>query len=206
VVRAIKGEAQYSEGATWLPLKTGQTLGAGNAVRTANGANVDLFLDENGPLVRLMENTTLGIDKLNFEKTGVDTVIETQLDLKSGRIFGVVKKLSASSKYEVKTPNGVAGIRGTQYQISATGEVQVLQGSVVVVNVRADGSVVTQVVNAGEMFVPSTGKVEKMPPDTMTKLMAEADSLMGGKQVMQNLPIQPEVYVSPTVGSRRTTR
>ena len=40
---------------------------------------VDLFLDQNGPLVRLTENTTLGIDKLNYDQTGVDTVIETQL-------------------------------------------------------------------------------------------------------------------------------
>src|SRR5262249_26136213 len=76
--------------------------------------------------VRIFENTVLGIDKLTTMKTGADTVTETQLDLKAGRIFGTVKKLSAASVYEVKIPNGVAGIRGTIYLIGADGVLSVL--------------------------------------------------------------------------------
>ena len=57
-----------------------------------------------------MENSALGIDKLTSMDTGSDSVTETQLDLKAGHIMGSVKKLSAASKYEVKIPNGVAGI------------------------------------------------------------------------------------------------
>jgi len=55
----------------------------------------------------------LSIDKLTVDQTGVDTISDTQLDLKAGSIFGTVKKLAVGSKYEVKIPNGVAGIRGT---------------------------------------------------------------------------------------------
>ena len=69
----------------------------------------------------MWENTLLGIDKLTVTQTGADVVTETQLDLKAGHIFGMVKKMSAASKYEVKIPNGVAGIRGTVYDISAEG-------------------------------------------------------------------------------------
>src|SRR2546430_265632 len=90
---------------------------------------------------------------------GEDAVIETQLDLKSGRILGIIKKMAHDSKYEIKTPNGVAGIRGTEYDITATSVVRVITGSLVVVYVKNDGTVVTQVVNAGEMFVPSEGAV-----------------------------------------------
>ena len=112
VVRSIRGSAQYAaEGGLWLPLKVGQVLKPGSTVRTANDSQVDLFMDQNGPIVRLVENTTLGIDKLNFEATGIDTIIETQLDLKSGRILGIVTKMAADSKYEIKTPNGVAGMK-----------------------------------------------------------------------------------------------
>src|ERR1051326_8240603 len=74
VVRSVKGDAQYQEaGGQWLPLKVGQVLKAGTTVRTANDSHADLFLDQNGPVVRLAENTTLGLDKLNYTVTGVDT-------------------------------------------------------------------------------------------------------------------------------------
>jgi len=122
-------------------------------------------MDQNGPVVRLVENTTLGIDKLNFEDTGVDTVIETQLDLKSGRILGIVKKMAATSKYEIKTPNGVAGIRGTEYDITATSVVRVVSGSMVVVYVKSDGTVVTQVVNAGERVYSHPGGCRYYPTE-----------------------------------------
>lgn len=183
-----------------MPLSRGQELMPGSAVRTANDSEVVLFLDQNGPLVMLTENTTLGIDKLTFEPTGVDTIIETQLDLKSGRILGVAKKLSATSKYEVKTPSGVAGIRGTEYAISATGEVYVLDGSVVVVSVRPDGSVVTQVVSAGEMFSPSTSRVQPIPPATQDELLGDFRRIVTGEAPTITVDGEPVIFVSPTIG------
>ena len=97
-------------------------------------------------MVRIWENTLLGVDKLTETHTGADVVTETQLDLKAGRITGTVKKMSAASKYEVKIPNGVAGIRGTVYDISAEGVIKVLSGSVVLAYVGPDGAPVTQVI------------------------------------------------------------
>src|SRR6266536_2578372 len=88
VVRSIRGHAQVMEGANWLELNVGQTLRPGSTIRTANDSQVDLFMDQNGPVVRLTENTELGIDKLNFEATGVDTVIETQLDAEVNSLRG----------------------------------------------------------------------------------------------------------------------
>src|SRR3954469_25882861 len=76
-------------------------------------------------VVRVWENSALGIDKLTSMDTGADSVTETQLDLKAGHIMGSVKKLSAASKYEVKIPNGVAGIRGSLYELWATGLMKV---------------------------------------------------------------------------------
>ena len=202
VVRSVKGAADYSEGAgAWAPLKAGMTLKSGTVVKTGNDSCVDLFLDQNGPLVRLTENTTLGLDKLCFEPTGADTVVETQLDLKAGKIVGIVKKLAATSKYEVKTPNGVAGIRGTEYVISATGEVQVVSGSVVVVYVKADGSVVTQVVNAGQKFDPVTGKVGDMTPDETKAAQDQLLSIKQGAAPGFEIPNQPVIYISPTLGA-----
>ena len=108
--------------------------------------------------IRIFENSVMSVDKLTVTKTGADTVTETQLDLKAGRIFGTVKKLSAASLYEIKVPNGVAGIRGTIYLIGADGVVSVLTGSVVISYV-SNGAVVTKEVPAGNQFNPATGQV-----------------------------------------------
>lgn len=178
VVRAVHGSAQFSDGATWNALRSGQVLNPGAVLRTANDSTVDLFLGDNGPLVRLLENTTLGLDKLNFERTGMDTVIETALDLRSGGVVGIVKKLSAASKYEVKTPNGVAGVRGTQYRAFANGVTQVLEGSMVSVFVKPDGAVLTESLGAGDEFNPATGK-GPIPKADLSEALAQVNSLQG---------------------------
>lgn len=205
VVR-IKGPARYSTGNNvWQPLKVGMVLKPGTIVQTSTEKDsyVDLVLgDGTAPLprvasytpsiatstqsyqpaasqnvVRLMSNTALGIDKLTIQQTGADTVTDTQLDLRAGRILGSVKKMSAASKYEVKLPNGVAGIRGTIYDISATGVVRVLVGSVVVAIVNGDGSVTTKVVMAGQQFNPTTGEVTPISAETRAFLIPIINTL-----------------------------
>ena len=207
-VRSIRGSAQYAaEGGLWLPLKVGQVLKPGSTVRTANDSQVDLFMDQNGPIVRLVENTTLGIDKLNFEATGIDTIIETQLDLKSGRILGIVTKMAADSKYEIKTPNGVAGVRGTEYDVSATSVVRVVSGSLVVVYVKSDGTVVTQVVNAGEMFVPAEGAVKPMPREEISQVVGDLIKLRGGAPTAELKVAEPiRIFISPLTGENSSIR
>lgn len=176
VVRAVRGTANYSSdaGANWKKLNVGASLKQNSVIRTAPGSTVDLFLGDNGPVVRVTESTTMGIDKLTRDATGVDTVIETQLDLRNGRILGNVKKLAEASKYEVKTPFGVAGIRGTRYDISADGRVTVIEGTVIVVYV-VEGEAVTVTVNEGETSYPPTAKgqrprIENVPPTMRTDL------------------------------------
>jgi len=78
-------------------------------------------------VVRLTPNTTLAIDKLNTTDTGADTVSDTELDLKQGKIFASVLKLSGASQYIVKIPNGIAGVRGTKFSLGADGSVNVYE-------------------------------------------------------------------------------
>lgn len=179
VVRAVRGSADYSDGSgSWLPLKVGRVLKPGAIIRTSADSQVDLFLEQNGPVVRVTQSTQLAIERLSYENTGVESVIDTGLDLRSGRILGNVKKMAEASKYEVKTPNGVAGIRGTEYDISADGKVIVLDGSVVVVYVKADGTVITQVVNAGQTFDPATGLVRDSTPAEVSQSRQDFQGLV----------------------------
>ena len=150
--------------------------------------------------IRVFENSVMSFDKLTVTQTGADTVSETQLDLKAGRIFGTVKKLSPASVYEIKVPNGVAGIRGTIYLIGADGTVDVLTGSVVI-SFISNGAVVTKEVPAGYHFNPSTGQVTPITNPVLKQLVRLAQHF---SKYLPNLPgttitIDHTIYnVSPT--------
>src|SRR5262249_44046483 len=121
-------------------------------------------------VVRIWQNSALGIDKLTSTDTGADVVTETQLDLRAGRVLGTVKKMNAASKYEIKLPNGVAGIRGTFYDVTADGVVRVSSGSVVFAYMAADGTVTTKVVVSGQQFDARTGEVTPIPEDVLRSM------------------------------------
>ena len=125
------GQAEYSlDGREWKELTIGLRLSSGAMVRTDTNAFVDLFLKHNGPVVRVTPDTLLILKKLYFETSDQETVIQTLLYLPQGRILGAVKKLSAFSTYEVLTPEDTVGIRGTQYDVSANGRIEVFEGAV----------------------------------------------------------------------------
>lgn len=163
-VRSIRGSAKYSNGGgVWVPLKVGTTLKQGATIQTAPESIVDLYLGDNGPVVRVTPNTTVALEKLTHSGSGMDSVIETRLDLKNGTIIGNVKKLAKASKYEIKTPNGVAGIRGTDFVVTAKklpdGSYEVTFTSVngtLVVAAIVDGNPQTVVLNSGESWTPGS--------------------------------------------------
>lgn len=170
-VRAVRGKAQYSTGAGWAPIRVGIILRSGSIIKTAPESQVDLFLGKNGPVVRVTEDTEMALDKLTFAETGAEDVIETQLDLKSGRILGNVKKLAAASRYEVKTPNAVAAIRGTEYEVEATGRVTVLSGLCVVSYIdKTTGQPARVNVPQGMTFDPNTQTVGPIPIRDIARL------------------------------------
>ncbi len=150
-------------------------------------------------VVRLWENSALGIDKLSTMQTGADNVSDTQLDLKVGRVSGNVKKMSSASKYEIKLPNGVAGIRGTLYDVTAEGVVRVFVGSVVLAWVDAKGNVVTQVVSGGQQYDARTGELTPLSQASMQNF----DRLMVAMRYVQPTPMatyvadKTVVHVSP---------
>jgi len=140
-VRAVKGVAVYSAaGGPSMPLKAGTILGPGTTVKTGANSTVDLFLGNSAGVLRLTENTTLALDKLTLTDTGADTAVDVQLGLTEGTILGNVNKLSAASRYEIKTPNGVAGIRGTRFRMSANSFIVLMDGTLVYVYVPPGGN------------------------------------------------------------------
>jgi hypothetical protein len=214
----LKGAAQYKIGnGDWRPLKYGDVVRQGTVIQTAGNSRVDLLLgaaaapverpvtsdsltyqptaEQN--VVRMWENTLMGVDKLTEMQTGADVVTETQLDLKAGHISGSVKKMSAASKYEVKLPIGVAGIRGTIYDISAEGVIKVLTGSVVLAYSGPNGATLTQVIMGLQMFDARTGTLSPLPDPDKTGLRAVIYEIRFLGPSTLPAPNPPPPYVSP---------
>lgn len=222
VVR-LKGAARYSTGNNvWQSVKVGTILKSGALIQTADKSYVDVVLGEadaapnravagNGAgfqpkaeqdIIRVKEDTVLMLEKLTVTDTGSEEITETQLDLRSGKIFGTVKKLTPTSRYEIKLPNGVAGIRGTIYTISADGVVQVLVGSLVISWVAADGTTMTQTVNGGYQFDAKTGLVTPIPDYDQKQMVKDAkEARIGPNTPPRTFPVDGTIYyVSPTKG------
>jgi hypothetical protein len=214
-VVAKGGDARYFVPGDSTPhdVKVGMILKPGVTIQTASGVGnfVDVVLynasavapsapspstvahaqpkaEQDG--VRVNENTVLVVDKLSRTETGADVVTDTELDLKAGSMLGTVKKLTPTSKYEVKIPNGVAGIRGTIFWLSASGILKVLDGSVVVAYVGSGGNVITQIVNFGEQFDINTGMVTPIDFETRLTLTRMALEFI-------EVTIQPITFVAP---------
>lgn len=210
-VRQIRGSAKYStDGNVWVPLKVGTTLRAGSTVQTAPESIVDLDLGANGPVVRVTPSTTLGLDKLTHAGTGMDSVIETQLNVQNGTIIGNVKKLARASKYEIKTPNGVAGIRGTDYVVTvqkqADGSYRVtftdISGTLVVV-AMVDNQAQTVVLNAGESWTPGSDVIQtpRQLLEFYQEQLAQALRILNREGVSPTAIVRIEPYHSPTIGA-----
>lgn len=121
-------------------------------------------------IIRLTPNTILAIDKLTTTDTGADTVSDTELDLKQGKIYASVKKLSGASQYTIKIPNGIAGVRGTWFSLDAGGGTAVYEsktGGLVLAMVftKPDGTQETKtfLVSEGKMLDPTTGQQIPIP-------------------------------------------
>jgi hypothetical protein len=162
-VLAVKGSAQYSEGGAWMPLKVGTILKQGAVVQTAASSSAKLTLFENGKLLVLDEQTTIGLTKMTFEKTGADLVIDTALNLTAGRVVGNVKKTSNASRYEIKTPVSTVGIRGTYFEASSTGLARCFAGMLSVNFTAPDGTTSQYQVGPGQTFDPALRNVVSTP-------------------------------------------
>jgi hypothetical protein len=133
--------------------------GGGGAGAGGGGGASDT---EKANIVRIFQSTVLGVDKLTLNRTGVDEVSDTQLDLRAGQIMANVKKLSAQSKYEIKLPNGVAGIRGTWTLVSSAGVIVTGDGEVKFAGVGPNGGVQVVDILSRQKYDSATGQVSSV--------------------------------------------
>jgi hypothetical protein len=224
----IEGEARYSLGdGSWHPLLAGKILKTAHDAKVdiVLGKTVDMpqaaawpnrispaadspvrgmvdykpSIEQN--MVRMTGDSTLAIDKLNISDTGVDTVSDTELDLRKGRIYCTVKKLSATSEYLVKIPNGIAGVRGTVFGIGADGWCACFKNSVLF-SIIIDGKPTTVMIKEGNLFNATTGQIIPLTRELISLFTYLVKALDTSYWVCVSFTFdRTQCHISPTHGT-----
>lgn len=180
-VRSVVGNVTYATGGVFMPLKVNMQLPAGATIKAGPGASSYLQVNGFTSTIKVTEDSTVELTRMDVHGAGRDADTDTLLTVKSGTILFSVRKLSANSRYEVHTPNGVAAVRGTDFQVTVAplpaGEVQVtytcVTGQLLVsANVNGQDGVI-KVLETGQYWVPGEGDVKdvKVVPISLMKAL-----------------------------------
>jgi hypothetical protein len=205
-VMASAGDARYSAGGTgaFTPLALGTKLHEGDVIKTTAGSHVDIDLGNNVGLVQVAPNSTLGLQTMKVTPTQADQVTETDLDLKEGAIFFKTSKLAKASRYEIATPKGIAGVRGTSGYMNADGTLAVGEGLAGISYPNGGGGADTFVLKDGESVGPNDKPPHPAPGDLLRDIveaLRDAATHGIGHDIQPFVP-PVDFFVSPTLPGR----
>jgi hypothetical protein len=174
----IEGSCKVERGGDSLDAFENMELISGDTLTVGEGSFARLKFDDD-KYVYLEANTTI-----NLTATGTDNDSKTIIFVERGSMLTEVKKkLSATSSFDIVTPNTIMSIRGTKtltqvLEDTVTGHVQtsnaVLEGQVKIkaVKVKADGTVVSveKALSAGEGNALSSNKEELVSQEEMKSI------------------------------------
>jgi hypothetical protein len=157
----------------------------GETIQTKDGARVKLLFNEGGNEIVLGSGTSLVIERAGAKQPG------TELNLKQGTVRSSVnKKYSGEGGdiFEVKTPNSVAGVRGTIFNVAYDNKKNMTQvlterGSVAVSSLTSGANAKPIMVNAG-MF--SEVKKGETPTPAQTAPAHLLESISPESETNQN--------------------
>ena len=101
----------------WHAAKNDEVILPGDIVKTAQAGSVEVMMD-GGKVgrIEIKEGSLFRINKAETDPTTGDKT--TLLDLAIGKLVAHVEKLQGNSKFEVKTPTALTGVRGTVFEVT----------------------------------------------------------------------------------------
>ncbi len=181
----VKGDVSYKLAgtSTYLKLEPGTTLPQGSTVKTAPGAlAIVVFASGSTATVRPDSEVVINFDQKAFTgpiPAGSEPAVsKTQIRIVNGTVISKVSKLKKGSEYNVTSPVGAAGVRGTTFEVSYNSvtkqfTVTCAEGAVVF-NKNSDGSV-TPVV-AGQ-FIDNEGVAKPANPVAIAALVTALEAV-----------------------------
>jgi hypothetical protein len=120
IIIELKGKVEVkTPKSAWMPAKQGMALNPKDIIRTGKKSLAVLNLNGLGQTatVELKEKSQLQLTELLENKQ--EMTQKTFLDLALGEILIKAKKLhSEKSRFEVKTPTSIVGVRGTTFSVA----------------------------------------------------------------------------------------
>jgi hypothetical protein len=165
-VRAAKGAVTVQLGKqNQRPAKWGDRLTqVGDRISTGSQSHAVLAVDQGAAIVRLAENTIVQVQTLQIDRAGGNITV---LSVPQGMAQLQVRPFNRpSSRLDIQTPAGVAGVRGTVYGVvvnpSGKTTVATQNGKVAV-----SGQNQTQMVQANQFTLVIPGQ-PPTPPQTLS--------------------------------------
>lgn len=180
LVRAVRGKCEYSEnGTTFAELKVGHVFLQGAVVRTGDGGQIDLFFRRIGTSVRLQSGTEIKLEKMERHMKDGKPVMDTLLDLRTGRIFTVVRSLVPGCTLEIRNAAGRSVVEGGggngRYIITADGTHVTEKNSKVPLKLIRETGVT--VIEPGMKYSSKEGKVFAVAPSEALETLVQLDEL-----------------------------
>jgi hypothetical protein len=133
-VTFLAGQATRARGDVQEPLALGSPVYQGDVVETARRTRLELTLSD-ASVLRLGPVSRVDLDAAAFGASPDDRKVSAKLRV--GNVWAnVTKALGGEARFEVKTENAVAGVRGTTFRVDASKDksvvVRVYSGTVAV--------------------------------------------------------------------------
>ena len=192
---SVIGKCEYSEdGVTFIKLEKGQSVGQGAIVRAGEESRTDLFFRRTGTTVRLQAGTEIKLEKMTVTIKDGLAVVHTLLDLRTGRIFTVVRSVVVGSTMEIRNAAGRAVVEGSgvgRYIITADGTHVTAQCSVIPLKVIGENGIT--VLAAGQQFSAKDGKMLPVDASLWVKDLIQLDELQAATEGIAHdeTPVKP---------------
>lgn len=196
----VTGTVTWTNPATQAvsPLTDGQVLPQGATITTGDNSTVILVF-ASGATATLSPNTSIEVSKFQqqafTDEAFLDDSLEpavskTEMKLIQGEIIGQVRRLRTGSEFNINTPVGAAGVRGTTYSVSYNpnnGKFVIKTASGLVVYARSGENEVP--VPAGQMFEGQT--VQPMDPDELAEILQIAKDAVDAEKARRESSTAP---------------
>jgi hypothetical protein len=207
-VTFLSGDASRSAGGKAAePLAVGKPVFQGDVLETQKRTRLEVKLAD-GSVVRLGPSSRAEVQAARFGKTVDDRNVSAKLLV--GKVWAnVAKAVGGEQRFEVKTENAVAGVRGTTFRVDAANDksvvVKVYSGTVAV----ASGPIPRPEHNApgtpGTTGATPSGKKERVQiagPKEVTREQWEkiVTNMMEVRVSSDGVPTEPEKFALATPG------